>query len=252
MNRLQDTLGSHVEGTAKSRSRFDSDSVIDRRRDSLLAAQVAFRRLNGDMPQKELDLLQFSSRGVAESGTGPAKVVGSQFLHSDPFSRNPSRCARQPSPIMPSPRVRPILVTRRKIFPRSIPDAFNQVRNSSMTQPGREPCEHVPPCPSDRRWPSVPPVVPGVRASGRRLRAGADHRQAAAQEARDLVCPSGPYRLGACQSARLCCVSSASCRDGLRDFLRPLRGEFPRPDRRSGVRSLPLRRRGAGRHPIEG
>ena len=37
---------------------------------------------------------------------------------------------------MPSPSIRPILVTRRKIFPRSIPDAFNQVRNFSMTQPG--------------------------------------------------------------------------------------------------------------------
>ncbi len=33
----------------------------------------------------ELDLLQFSSRGVAESGTGPSKVVRSQFLQSDPF-----------------------------------------------------------------------------------------------------------------------------------------------------------------------
>ena len=71
VNRLQDTLGSHVEGTAKSRSRFDSDSVIDRRRDSLLAAQVAFRRLNGDMPQKELYLL----RGRTGSLLNPALIA---------------------------------------------------------------------------------------------------------------------------------------------------------------------------------
>ena len=79
------TLWDPCERTAKSRSGFDSDSVIDRRPNPLLAAQVAFRRLNGDMPQKELDLLQFSSRGVAESGTGPTKVMRSQFLQSDPF-----------------------------------------------------------------------------------------------------------------------------------------------------------------------
>ena len=51
----------------------------------MLAAQVAFRRLNRYMAQKELNLLQFSSCGVAESGTGPSKVVRSQFLQSDLF-----------------------------------------------------------------------------------------------------------------------------------------------------------------------
>src|SRR5579872_3629770 len=37
------------------------------------------------MAQKELDLLQFSSSSVAESGASPAKVMRSQFLHSDSF-----------------------------------------------------------------------------------------------------------------------------------------------------------------------
>jgi hypothetical protein len=37
--------------------------------------------------QKELDLLQLSSRGVAESGTRSAKVMRRQFLQSDPFRR---------------------------------------------------------------------------------------------------------------------------------------------------------------------
>jgi hypothetical protein len=39
---------------------------------SLFAAQVAFRRLDRNMTQKELDLFQLSSRGVAEAGAGAA------------------------------------------------------------------------------------------------------------------------------------------------------------------------------------
>ena len=60
--------------------RFDSDSIIDRRSNALLAAQVAFCRLDRNVSQKELDLFQLSSRGVAEPGTGPTKVMWSQFL----------------------------------------------------------------------------------------------------------------------------------------------------------------------------
>ena len=54
----------------RSRTRFNSDSVIDRRLNPLLATQVAFRRLDGNMPQKELDLFQLSSCRVAEAGAG--------------------------------------------------------------------------------------------------------------------------------------------------------------------------------------
>ena len=73
--------------TGDSDPRLDSDSIIDRRPNPLLATQVAFSGLNGDVSQKELDLLQLSSRGVAESGTRSAKVMRSQFLQSDPFRR---------------------------------------------------------------------------------------------------------------------------------------------------------------------
>ena len=40
---------------------FDSDAVIDRRPNPLLAAKVSLGRLNRDMSQQELDLLQFAS-----------------------------------------------------------------------------------------------------------------------------------------------------------------------------------------------
>jgi hypothetical protein len=40
---------------------FDSDAIIDRRPNPLLAAKVSLGRLSRDMSQKELDLLQFAS-----------------------------------------------------------------------------------------------------------------------------------------------------------------------------------------------
>ena len=113
VNRLQDTLGSHIERTAKSRSRFDSDSVIDRRRDSLLAAQVAFRRLNGDMPQKELDLLQFSSAASQSRAQVRRRSCGASFSTPILFAESFKMCQTAFSD-MPSPSIRPILVTRRK------------------------------------------------------------------------------------------------------------------------------------------
>jgi hypothetical protein len=43
--------------------------------ESLLATQVAFRRLHRDVPKKELNLLQFTARLMAKTGAGPAKVM---------------------------------------------------------------------------------------------------------------------------------------------------------------------------------
>jgi hypothetical protein len=39
---------------------------------ALLAAQIPLGRLNGDMPEKKLNLLQFATRRMAEPGTRPA------------------------------------------------------------------------------------------------------------------------------------------------------------------------------------
>lgn len=43
--------------TTASRIRFDTDTIIHGRSNSLLAAQVAFGGLNRNMPQQELNLL---------------------------------------------------------------------------------------------------------------------------------------------------------------------------------------------------
>ena len=49
---------------------LNADAVIDGAPDPLLAAQVSLRRLNRDVAQQKLDLLQFASGRVAESGAG--------------------------------------------------------------------------------------------------------------------------------------------------------------------------------------
>jgi len=60
----------HVSGI-----RLDADPVIDGRSNPLLAAQVAFGSLNRDVPEQKLNLLQLTSRGVAQPSAGPAKIV---------------------------------------------------------------------------------------------------------------------------------------------------------------------------------
>jgi hypothetical protein len=81
---------------ANSRIGLDSDAIIHRRSNPLLATQVAFRRLNGHVAEEKLDLLQLSSRGVAESGTSPALNHEEQVLPLQSALRSPSRCARRP------------------------------------------------------------------------------------------------------------------------------------------------------------
>ena len=55
--------------------RFDADPIIDGAANALLATQVSLGRLDGDVPEKKLNLLQFATRRVAEPGAGATKVV---------------------------------------------------------------------------------------------------------------------------------------------------------------------------------
>lgn len=47
-------------------SRFNADMVVDGSADSLLATEITFSRLHRNVSEKELDLLQFSSSGMAQ------------------------------------------------------------------------------------------------------------------------------------------------------------------------------------------
>src|SRR5689334_4063688 len=66
----------------ESVSRLDADTIVYGTLDSLLAAQVPFRRLYGNMAQQKLYLLQLSSRCMAEPRTRAPKVVWRQFGNS--------------------------------------------------------------------------------------------------------------------------------------------------------------------------
>ena len=55
--------------------RFDPDAIIDGGTNALLAAQIPLGGLNGNVPEKKLNLLQFATRRMAEPGTRPAKIV---------------------------------------------------------------------------------------------------------------------------------------------------------------------------------
>jgi len=53
------------------RGRLNPEPIIHGVPEPLLASQVFLRSLHGYMTEKELDLLQFASRIVAEAGTRP-------------------------------------------------------------------------------------------------------------------------------------------------------------------------------------
>ena len=67
-------LATRTRHRAASGLGFDADPVIHGGTNALLAAEVSLRRLNGDVPEKELNLFQFTARSVAQSSTGPTPM----------------------------------------------------------------------------------------------------------------------------------------------------------------------------------
>jgi len=113
------------------------------------------------MTQKELDLLHFSSRQMAESRTCTAEIVRSEVLDSglaSPGFDVITDCFRRE----PSPHTFPSRFTRRKIGPPLAPDALVQSSTARFAQPARERCEYVFLCRSS------PPEHSGLRRAGNR------------------------------------------------------------------------------------
>lgn len=54
---------------------FDTDAVVYRSTNPLLAAEIAFSCLHGDVPEKELDLIQFSTRSTTQRGTRTSQIM---------------------------------------------------------------------------------------------------------------------------------------------------------------------------------
>jgi hypothetical protein len=86
--------------TASRGIRFDSQSVVDGTSELLLASERPLSRLDGDVPEQELDLIQFAAREVAETGEGARRSCGANFVNSGTLSavalRAPQRTQRQP------------------------------------------------------------------------------------------------------------------------------------------------------------
>ena len=83
------TLGGLLERTrepgcspAPPWSRLQPDLVVDRLPQPLLTPEVAFRRFHRNVPEKELDLLQFAACRMAQARARPPTVVGCKLLNA--------------------------------------------------------------------------------------------------------------------------------------------------------------------------
>jgi hypothetical protein len=104
------------EPPADSAIWFDSDAIIDRRPNPLLAAKVSLGRLNRDMSQQELDLLQFAACSMAQTSARPPQVVRGQFRHTDPVRAIPLIYLREEQPLSVAGDGHPIHPARRSNF----------------------------------------------------------------------------------------------------------------------------------------
>ena len=72
----------HLRRTSASEIRFYPDVIIYGTANALLASKIALRGLNRDVPEKELDLFELASCGLAEARTRPAQIVRSQIWNT--------------------------------------------------------------------------------------------------------------------------------------------------------------------------
>jgi len=72
------------------------DVIVNRIPETLLAPEVSLRRLDGDVTQQKLNLLQFAACLMAESCTGPPQIRAVRRLAGRSFSRLPSQLPRSP------------------------------------------------------------------------------------------------------------------------------------------------------------
>ena len=68
-----------VEKLSSSSRGFYSDMVVHRALKALFAAKVLLRGLYRDVTEQELNLFQFASRNMTQSGTRSAKIVRREF-----------------------------------------------------------------------------------------------------------------------------------------------------------------------------
>ena len=117
------------------RVRFQSDLVVDSVAETLFASQVPLRRLHRDVPQKELNLLQFTTGLMAKTGASPTEVMWSErrnltilcfLLYNTQMTLG----------LNPVPQILPALLIDRRSVPVAIPAALIQASIPAFTQSG--------------------------------------------------------------------------------------------------------------------
>lgn len=74
---------------------LDPDGIVDGVPKPLLASQIALGGLYADVPEQELNLLQFSARFVAQTGARATKVM---WRHTGKVARGAGLLPRPRSP----------------------------------------------------------------------------------------------------------------------------------------------------------
>src|SRR5258708_1312506 len=66
-------------------SRREGQAIVHSSAEILFASDIAFGGLDGCVSQKKLDLLQFSTGGVAQARTRPTQIMRGERLDADPI-----------------------------------------------------------------------------------------------------------------------------------------------------------------------
>src|SRR5271157_2869698 len=82
---------------------FDAEVIIHGPLNPLLAAEIPFGCLHGNVAQKELNLLQFAACGMAQLCAQAAKIYVERAAQNRVSSRTVSPRARPPAPLLHHP-----------------------------------------------------------------------------------------------------------------------------------------------------
>lgn len=124
-----------VDAYAGSTVGFVADPVVDRVPKTLLAAEILFGRLDGNVAKQELDLVQFPSGVAAQASARPTEIVRRQILNGRSLAQSFTTCHTTRS-VTPFPHVFPARQTHRKTRPSLPPADTSQESIALLTQSG--------------------------------------------------------------------------------------------------------------------
>ena len=113
---------------------FNADSVIDRISKTLLTAKIPLGRLDGDVAQQKLDLVQVPSGIAAQTRAGP-RSCGAKFSIAALLAQSLTTCQTALSDT-PGPQVLPARQTHRNTRPSLRPAETSQESMELLTQSG--------------------------------------------------------------------------------------------------------------------